>query len=84
MIPTYTANTLKNRKIVRLAEQVKQIWKQNEVSIIPLIISNTGMLNKTFIEKLKLVNINKKIYGNIQKAVKTKACNIVMSFLNAY
>ncbi|XP_030765588.1 uncharacterized protein LOC115889668 [Sitophilus oryzae] len=40
-------------KYTALAEQVKSLWKQNEVNIVPIIISSTGVIPKALHHSLK-------------------------------
>lgn len=78
----HTKYTEKIEKYTELAQEIKNIWKQNDVKILPIIISATGILHKTFIQNMKASTIDEKIHSQIQKAVILKTCNIVRSFLN--
>lgn len=69
-------------KYTELTQEIKRIWKQNTVKTIPFVISATGILHKTFISNLKILDIDKDIHHTIQKAVILKTCNITRKFLN--
>ena len=74
-----------NEKITKyldLAEEIKRIWKQQKVTILPFIISATGITHKSFINNLKTLNITPNTHTIAQKAVILKTCNIVRKFLN--
>lgn len=78
----HTKYTEKLEKYHQLAQEIKRIWKQNEVKTIPFIISSSGIIHKSFIPNLKQLTIEQATHHNIQKAVILKTCNIVRNFLN--
>lgn len=69
-------------KYEQLAIEIKNIWRQDHVKIVPLIISTTGILHKEFIEGLKSISVKEDLHHQIQKAVILKTCNIVRTFIN--
>ncbi|KAI5731395.1 hypothetical protein M8J77_009341 [Diaphorina citri] len=75
-------HTEKIQKYIPLAEEIKQIWHQNTVKILPIIISATGVIPKTLHESLKILNLNKNMYIQMQKSVIINTCSIVRRFLN--
>ncbi|KAI5699149.1 hypothetical protein M8J77_002112 [Diaphorina citri] len=75
-------HTEKIQKYIPLAEEIKQIWHQNTIQILPIIISATGVIPKTLHESLKILNLNKNMYIQMQKSVIINTCSIVRRFLN--
>ena len=74
-----------NEKIEKYKEleiEIERIWHQEKVTIIPLIISTTGITPNTFTQNLKRLQLNTNIHQTIQKSIVLKTCNIVRSFLN--
>lgn len=72
----------KEEKYQRLGQEIQQIWRQETVTVIPLIISTTGVIPKTLITNLKKLGSTDKIAA-LQKAVILSTTSIVRSFLNA-
>lgn len=72
----------KLEKYSTLAIEVKQVWQQEKVMIVPLIISVTGVTSKNFVDNLKTLELPAYIHSNIQKAVVLKTCQIIRKFLN--
>lgn len=70
-------------KYIPLAEEIQQIWHQNKVVIVPIIISATGIIPKQLHEGIRTLNLNPNIYINIQKTVIINTCTLVRRFLNA-
>ncbi|KAI5727970.1 hypothetical protein M8J77_009472 [Diaphorina citri] len=71
----------KMEKYAPLAEEIKRIWNQEKVIIIPLIIGATGTTPKTLTSHLQDLNIPSYILHNIQKATIINTCSIVRRFL---
>ena len=63
-----TENT-KISKYQNLRYEIRIIWKQDEVVIIPIVISATGVLPKTLEENIKKLPIQNYVMPEIQKAV---------------
>ena len=74
--------TEKKDKYQQLAIEIERIWKQEQVNVIPLVISTTGITPTSFITHLTQLNIPHYIHPQIQKAVILHTCNITRSFLN--
>lgn len=68
-------------KYTPLAIELKELWKQETVTIVPIIISATGITTKNFPNQLKTLGIHTHIHTNIQKAVILKTTTIVRKFL---
>lgn len=70
-------------KYQNLAIEIRHIWELNDVRIIPIIISATGVVTKHFVKHLDQLNIPKGLIKTIQKAAILQTCHIVRKFLNA-
>ncbi|XP_055641925.1 uncharacterized protein LOC129778826 [Toxorhynchites rutilus septentrionalis] len=72
------------RKICKyrpLAVELKELWGLREVPrIVPVVLSGTGIVPKTLLEALKVLNMEKELAG-IQKSVILSTCAIVRQFL---
>lgn len=64
-----------------LAEELKQMWNLNEIDIVPIIISSTGIIPLTLRSSLELLDICLDSY-QMQKAVILSTCSIVRRFMN--
>lgn len=73
--------TEKIEKYTPLAIELKEIWKQNRISIVPIIMSVTGITTRTFIQNLRTIDLPAHIHTNIQKAVILKTSTIVRKFM---
>lgn len=71
----------KLEKYFALAEEVKALWTQESVKIIPVVIGATGEIPKKLFEALNQLNIRTNIYKEMQKAVILKTCSIVRKVL---
>lgn len=75
---TYSAKITKYHD---LAEELKQMWHLEEVRIVPVVISATGLVPCPLLRSLEELDLQKERSG-IQKAVILGTCNIVRRFLN--
>ena len=73
--------TEKIEKYTPLAIEIKEIWKQEKISIVPIIMSVTGITTKTFIHNLETIDLHSNIHTKIQKAVILETTSIVKKFL---
>jgi hypothetical protein len=73
--------TEKIDKYTPLAQEIRRIWNQDKVIIIPLIISVTGITPQTLLRNLQLLNLPIYIHSQIQKAVILNTTTIVRKFL---
>ena len=69
-------------KYLRLAVDIKKLWWQETVVILPLIISTTGMVTKMLSKNLQQLGISTNIRNKMQEAVILSTTSIVRSFLN--
>lgn len=68
-------------KYIPLATEIKELWKQKTVTIVPIIISVTGITMNNFINHIKTLGLPIQIHTNIQKAIILKTATIVRKFL---
>ncbi|KAK4883006.1 hypothetical protein RN001_006325 [Aquatica leii] len=73
--------TEKIEKYTPLATEIKEVWKQEKITIIPIIMSVTGITTKSFKQHLKTIDLPLYIHTNIQKAVILKTTTIVRKFM---
>jgi ABC-type uncharacterized transport system substrate-binding protein len=59
-----------------LAEEIKSVWKLNNVTIVPIIISATGVI------PIATLHLDPNIYILLQKTVVINTTTIVRRFLN--
>ena len=74
----------KIEKYTPLAIEIKDIWKQDRVAIVPIIISPTGVTPHSLTKNMQKINIQPSIHTHLQKAVIIKTCNIVRKFLEPF
>lgn len=75
-------HTEKIEKYIPLAEEIRQMWHQDIVKIIPIIVSSTGLIPKSLHDSLKGLELPPKLYIPIQKTVILHTCNITRQVLN--
>jgi hypothetical protein len=75
-------NNNNNNKYKDLAVEIKQIWRQEEVTIIPIIITASGLIPKGLTKELANTEADKKIIYRMQKSVPLDACHIMREFLD--
>lgn len=68
-------------KYIPLAVEIKEVWKQNKVVVVPIVISTTGITSVNFIQNLNRIGIPSNIHSIIQKAIILKTANIVRKFI---
>jgi hypothetical protein len=71
----------KQEKYRELANEIRAMWKQNTVQVIPIVIS-TGVISKSLSQSLKRLNLHPNTYIQMQKSVILEMCSIVRNFLN--
>ena len=70
-------------KYADLAHEIKQEWHQQNVTIVPLILSSTGIVPKMLAAHLKSLGLRPNvIIPTMQKSVILSTCNIVRKILN--
>jgi hypothetical protein len=76
------AITEKQSKYQELANEICAVWKQNAVKVIPIVISSTGVIQKSLSQSLKRLNLRPNTYTQMQNSVILGTCSIVRNFLN--
>ena len=73
----------KLNKYLELAEEIRKMWRQDRVLMVPLVMSATGVVPKTLPKNLKELGIfGGGIITTVQKAVLLSTCATVRRFLN--
>lgn len=67
----------KIQKYLALADEIKGMWHQERVTIIPIILGATAEIPKKLFNGLEKLQLHKCLYKEMQKAVILKTCNIV-------
>lgn len=75
-------HTEKIEKYLPLTEEIRQMWHQDIVKIVPIIISSTGLIPKTLHDSLKGLELPSNLYIPMQKAVILHTCNITRQVLS--
>ncbi|WP_219823777.1 hypothetical protein, partial [Enterobacter cloacae complex sp. 2DZ2F20B] len=68
-------------KYLQLSIEMKSMLNLKKISILPLVISNVGVVPNSLVENLKSLHLNDSIIVKIQKAVLLGTCHIVRKFL---
>lgn len=71
----------KINKYLPLADEIKKMWKQDTVTIVPIVIGATGEIPKNLKTCLEKLRLNEIIYKQIQKSVILDTCHIVRRVL---
>lgn len=71
----------KTRKYMELSYEIKDQWKVNKVSIIPIVISATGVIPHSLHQSICKLNLPQNIYIKMQKSVILSTCNIVRKYI---
>jgi hypothetical protein len=74
--------TGKQSKYQELANEIRAIWKQDAVQVVPIVISATGIIPKSLSQILERLNLHPNTYIQMQKVVILGTCSIVRNFLN--
>lgn len=72
----------KVNKYQNLAIELKHTWQLEEVKVVPIIISVTGIVSKSFSKHIEQLSLPKILLREIQKAAILQTCHIVRKFLN--
>jgi hypothetical protein len=74
--------TEKQNKYQELANEIRDMWMQDAVQVVPIVISATGILPKSLSQSLKRLNLHPNTYIQMQTVVILGTCSIVRNFLN--
>jgi predicted nucleic acid-binding protein len=69
-------------KYQELAEKIKRMWKQEEVNIVPLILSNTGIIPKKLFTSISSINLPRNTFIEIQKQAVLSTCRLTRKVFN--
>jgi hypothetical protein len=78
---TQTYNT-KINKYLELSVAMRNLWSLEKNSILPLIISATGIVPQSLFKNLKILDLENTLVVEIQKGILLYSCHIVRKFLN--
>jgi predicted nucleic acid-binding protein len=63
-------------KYQELAEEIKRMCKQKKVNIVPLILSNTGIIPKHLFTSISSINLPRNTFIEIQKQAILSTCRL--------
>jgi hypothetical protein len=78
---TQTFNT-KINKYLELSVAMRNLWCLGKISILPLVISATGIVPQSLFKNLKILDLDNTLVVEIQKGILLYSCHIVRKFLN--
>jgi hypothetical protein len=78
---TQTYNT-KINKYLELSVAMRNLWCLEKMSILPFIISATGIVPQSLFKNLKILHLENTLVVEIQKGILLYSCHIVRKFLN--
>jgi hypothetical protein len=78
---TQTYNT-KINKYLELSVAMRNLWCLEKNSILPLVISATGIVPQSLFKNLKILDLDNTLVVEIQKGILLYSCHIVRKFLN--
>jgi hypothetical protein len=61
---------------------MRNLWCLEKNSILPLIISATGIVPQSLFKNLKILDLGNTLVVEIQKGILLYSCHIVRKFLN--
>jgi hypothetical protein len=66
----------KTNKYQELAEEIKRMWKQTEVNIVPLTLSNTGIIPNNLFTSISSNNLPRNTFTEMQKQATVSTCRL--------
>jgi hypothetical protein len=72
----------KTNKYIELADEIRRIWNQKEVKIIPILVTATGIVPKNLSNSLKEIGLSQSVYIELQKQAVLETCHIVRKFMS--
>jgi hypothetical protein len=61
---------------------MRNLWCLEKISILPFIISATGIVPQSLFKNLKILDLENTLVVEIQKGILLYSCHIVRKFLN--
>jgi hypothetical protein len=71
-----------NNQIMKHNIYMRNLWCLEKISILPLVISATGIVPQSLFKNLKILDLNNTLVVEIQKGILLYSCHIVRKFLN--
>jgi hypothetical protein len=68
--------------LIELSVAMRNLWCLEKKSILPLIISATGIVPQSLFKNLKILDLGYTLVVQIQKGILLYSCRIVRKFLN--
>jgi hypothetical protein len=65
-----------------IMNEIRDMWKQDAVQVVPIVISATGIILKSLSQSLKRLNLHPHTYIQMQTVAILGTCSIVRNFLN--
>ena len=76
-----TTKAEKLNKYIELKDEITRMWNLRKVTIVPIVLSTTGIIPNNLHNSLKELNLPKYTYITLQKAVILNTCRITRKFL---
>ncbi|KAK4875475.1 hypothetical protein RN001_011897 [Aquatica leii] len=73
----------KIEKYIQLAEEIKDMWHQDRVKVVPIMLSATGVIPHNLHKCIETLELHRNIYIQLQKSIIIDTCSITRKFLNA-
>jgi hypothetical protein len=73
----------KVNKYILLANEIKEMWNQENVVIIPILLGATGEIPKSLVKSLKQLKLPEKLFIELQKIVILETCGIIRKVINS-
>ncbi|KAL0892504.1 hypothetical protein ABMA27_015607 [Loxostege sticticalis] len=70
-------------KYLELKEEITRMWKLNKVTMVPIVLSTTGVIPLQLASSLRSLDLPDYTYAALQKATILNTCRIVRKFLQA-
>jgi hypothetical protein len=67
---------------LELSVATRNLWCLEKISILPFIISATGIVPQSLFENVKILDLENTLVVEIQKGILLYSCHIVRKFLN--
>jgi hypothetical protein len=77
-----TRYNTKINKYLELSVAMRNLWCSEKISILPLVISATGIVPQSLFKNLKILDLDNTLVVEIQKGILLYSCHIVRKCLN--
>ena len=74
----YTEKVTKYRS---LSDQIREVWTQDQVMVVPVILGATGEIPHSLHESLKTLSVPPSLYTYMQKSVLLDTCHLVRRYI---